>query len=151
LKPILQIFCKSPISGIIAQTARRWKAAPKSPASAALSEAAVAAGADALIVHHGYFWRAAGDRRSRPPGASCGLVYRRRAGNVRAGHRTRRRCLYISGEISEQTVHAMRESGAAYIAAGHHATERYGVQALGEHLAQRFGLRHRFIDIANPV
>jgi len=58
---------------------------------------------------------------------------------------------YISGEISEQTVHAARESGVAYIAAGHHATERYGVQALGEHLAQRFGLRHRFIDIDNPV
>ena len=58
---------------------------------------------------------------------------------------------YVSGEISEQTVHVARESGVAYIAAGHHATERYGVQALGEHLAQRFGLQHRFIEVENPV
>lgn len=58
---------------------------------------------------------------------------------------------YISGEISEQTVHIARESGVPYIAAGHHATERYGVQALGEHLAHHFGLKHRFIDIDNPV
>ena len=58
---------------------------------------------------------------------------------------------YLSGEISEQTVHLARESGVAYIAAGHHATERYGVQALGAHLAQRFGLEHRFIEIDNPV
>lgn len=58
---------------------------------------------------------------------------------------------YISGEISEPTVHLARESGVAYLAAGHHATERYGVQALGEHLAGRFGLQHRFVDIDNPV
>jgi hypothetical protein len=58
---------------------------------------------------------------------------------------------YISGEISEQTVHLARESGVAYIAAGHHATERYGIQALGEHLATRFELKHQFIDIPNPV
>ncbi len=58
---------------------------------------------------------------------------------------------YLSGEISEQTVHLARESGVAYIAAGHHATERYGVQALGAHLAQRFGVEHRFIEIDNPV
>jgi len=58
---------------------------------------------------------------------------------------------FISGEISEQTVHLARESGVAYIAAGHHATERYGVRALGEHLAGHFSLRHEFIDIDNPV
>lgn len=58
---------------------------------------------------------------------------------------------YLSGEISEHTVHLARESGVAFVAAGHHATERYGVQALGEHLAQRFGLEHRFIDLDNPV
>jgi dinuclear metal center YbgI/SA1388 family protein len=58
---------------------------------------------------------------------------------------------YISGEISEQTVHLARESGVAYICAGHHATERYGIQALGEHLASRFGLEHHFIDVPNPV
>jgi dinuclear metal center YbgI/SA1388 family protein len=58
---------------------------------------------------------------------------------------------YISGEISEPTVHSAREHGIHYFAAGHHATERYGVQALGELLAQRFGLQHQFIDIDNPV
>lgn len=58
---------------------------------------------------------------------------------------------FISGEISEATVHLSRESGVAYIAAGHHATERYGVQALGRHLSTRFGIEHSFIDIKNPV
>jgi dinuclear metal center YbgI/SA1388 family protein len=58
---------------------------------------------------------------------------------------------YISGEISEQTVHTAQEHGIHYFAAGHHATERYGVKALGEFLAQRFGIRHTFIDINNPV
>ncbi|WP_193726067.1 Nif3-like dinuclear metal center hexameric protein [Pseudomethylobacillus aquaticus] len=58
---------------------------------------------------------------------------------------------YISGEISEPTVHLARESGVAYIAAGHHATERYGVQALGAELARRYELEHQFIDIDNPV
>jgi len=59
--------------------------------------------------------------------------------------------LFISGEISEQTVHQSLESGVAYISAGHHATERYGVQALGRHLAEKFNLEHVFIDIHNPV
>ena len=59
--------------------------------------------------------------------------------------------VYISGEISEPTVHLARETGVAYIAAGHHATERYGVQALGAHVADRFGILHHFVDIDNPV
>jgi dinuclear metal center YbgI/SA1388 family protein len=59
--------------------------------------------------------------------------------------------LFVTGEVSEQTVHLSREAGVAFVAAGHHATERYGVQAVGEHLAQRFGVDHRFIDIDNPV
>ena len=59
--------------------------------------------------------------------------------------------LYLSGEISEQTVHLARESGVAYIAAGHHASERYGVQALAEHLALRFGIDCQFVDIDNPI
>ncbi len=59
--------------------------------------------------------------------------------------------VFITGEISEQTVHIARESGVAFIAAGHHATERYGVQALGDHIAQKFGITHQFIDIDNPV
>ncbi|MFT7286586.1 MAG: dinuclear metal center YbgI/SA1388 family protein [Halieaceae bacterium] len=59
--------------------------------------------------------------------------------------------LYISGEISEPTVHAAREQGIAYLAAGHHATERYGVQALAGSLADRFGLDWCFVDCDNPV
>lgn len=59
--------------------------------------------------------------------------------------------VFVSGEISEQTVHIARETGIAYVAAGHHVTERYGVQALGNHLSTRFSLEHCFIDIDNPV
>ncbi len=58
---------------------------------------------------------------------------------------------FISGEISERTTHMARELGIHYLAAGHHATERYGVQALGEWLAQTFGITHRFVDIDNPA
>lgn len=58
---------------------------------------------------------------------------------------------FISGEISEQTVHQARELNILYLAAGHHATERYGVQALGRELAERFDVTHQFIDIPNPV
>jgi dinuclear metal center YbgI/SA1388 family protein len=58
---------------------------------------------------------------------------------------------YVSGEISEQTVHLARESGVAYLACGHHATERYGVQALAAHLTENCGLDCRFVDIDNPV
>lgn len=58
---------------------------------------------------------------------------------------------YITGEISEQSFHLAQESGVVFIAAGHHATERFGVQALGEHLSAHFGLEHRFFDQDNPV
>ena len=58
---------------------------------------------------------------------------------------------YITGEISEPTVHIARESGIHFFSAGHHATERYGVQAMGEYLAAKFALEHEFIDIDNPV
>ncbi len=58
---------------------------------------------------------------------------------------------FISGEISEHTVHLARESGVHYIAAGHHATERYGIKALGEEIAAKFGLLCEFIDIDNPA
>ncbi len=58
---------------------------------------------------------------------------------------------YVSGEISEQTVHLARESGVAYLAAGHHATERFGARALAAHLAVNFGLECRFVDVDNPV
>ena len=59
--------------------------------------------------------------------------------------------LYLSGEISEPTVHTARECGLHYLAAGHHATERGGVQALGDHLAAELGVAHRFIDIDSPA
>ncbi|MGE5621991.1 MAG: Nif3-like dinuclear metal center hexameric protein, partial [Bacillota bacterium] len=59
--------------------------------------------------------------------------------------------VYLSGEISEPTVHLARETGVAYLACGHHATERYGIEALGRHVTETFGIAHHFIDIANPV
>jgi dinuclear metal center YbgI/SA1388 family protein len=205
-------------------------------ASLALVEAAAEAGADALLVHHGWFWRGedsriVGARRRRIAalldadaslfayhlpldlhpelgnnaqlGMRLGLVADGRCGEqdlvwhgalaapetldaLRArveravgrhplviGDRERevRRVAwctggaqgyfeaaiaagadaYLTGEISEQHVHVARETGVAFIAAGHHATERYGVQALGGHLAATFGLDHRFIDIDSPV
>lgn len=58
---------------------------------------------------------------------------------------------FISGEIAEHTVHTARELGIHYLSAGHHATERYGVQALGGHLSERFSLENQFVEIANPV
>lgn len=58
---------------------------------------------------------------------------------------------FITGEISEQTFHVAKETGLHFFSAGHHATERYGVQAVGEYLADKFSLSHRFIDIDNPV
>ncbi|MBK9785696.1 MAG: Nif3-like dinuclear metal center hexameric protein [Betaproteobacteria bacterium] len=205
-------------------------------ASQALLDAAVARGADAVLVHHGYFWkgddgRVTGIRRQRlgtlinhdinllayhlPLDAhpefgnnaqlALGLDWLPEArfgeqdiawlgtlaepadlvtvsGNVarllgreplvigEAGRPVRRIAwcsggaqgyfeqaialgvdAYVSGEISEQTVHLARESGVAYIAAGHHATERGGVQALAAHLSEKFGLDCEFVDIENPV
>lgn len=59
--------------------------------------------------------------------------------------------IYITGEISEPTVHLSRETGVGFISAGHHATERYGVQALGIAIQNEFGIRVDFVDIDNPV
>lgn len=58
---------------------------------------------------------------------------------------------FISGEVSEQTIHTAREMNVHFFAAGHHATERYGVKALGEHLANHFTLDVEFVDIPNPA
>jgi dinuclear metal center YbgI/SA1388 family protein len=205
-------------------------------ASIALIERAAAAGADALVVHHGYFWkgedpRLVGPRKRRIErllaaginlfayhlpldlhpelgnnaqlALRLGFVPEARAGEQElvaygaldaptdlAGFAARVRTrlgreplvvgeparpvaraawctgaaqgffetaiglgvdVYVTGEISEQHVHLARESGVAFVAAGHHATERFGVQALGEHLAHTFGLDHRFVDVDNPV
>lgn len=59
--------------------------------------------------------------------------------------------LYLTGEISEQTTHIARERNIHFIAAGHHATERYGVMALGEHLAAKYDVEVEFVDIDNPA
>jgi dinuclear metal center YbgI/SA1388 family protein len=205
-------------------------------ASAAVIRAAIAADADALIVHHGYFWRGedprvTGIRRTRlglllehgislfafhlPLDAHASLGNNAQLGRVlgwpvdgafgaqglgcwhdldrpqaasalasRVSRRLGRRpqlvgdsgrmvrriawCtgaaqdmleeaiaagadLFLSGEISERTTHLAREAGVCYVSAGHHATERYGVQALGAHLSERFGIAHRFVDDDNPV
>ena len=58
---------------------------------------------------------------------------------------------FVSGEISESTVHFARENGIHYISAGHHATERYGVQALARWLYDETGVEHQFVDIDSPV
>lgn len=205
-------------------------------ASQALVDAAVARGADALLVHHGWFWkgedgRVAGHRKRRlqallahdinlfayhlpldahagfgnnaqlalrldltptgrfaeqdigflgvPPAPTLARELAARVGAalgrapllVGDGEREVRKLawcsggaqgyfeqailagadLYISGEISEQTTHLARESGVPYLAAGHHATERYGVMALGAHLSEHCGLSCEFVEIDNPV
>jgi dinuclear metal center YbgI/SA1388 family protein len=58
---------------------------------------------------------------------------------------------YITGEISEPQAHLARETGVAFLACGHHATERYGAPAVAADVAQRFGLEHLFIDLPNPA
>jgi len=58
---------------------------------------------------------------------------------------------YVTGEASEWVMHIARENRIHFLSCGHYATERLGIRALGEHLAERFGLEHRFVDIPNPV
>ncbi len=58
---------------------------------------------------------------------------------------------FLTGEISEPQAHLARETGVAFLACGHHATERFGAAAIGEQLALRFGVEHRFVDIDNPA
>jgi dinuclear metal center YbgI/SA1388 family protein len=58
---------------------------------------------------------------------------------------------FVTGELSEPQTHLARETGVAFIAAGHHATERYGAPAVAAHVAAELGLEHRFIDIDNPA
>jgi len=58
---------------------------------------------------------------------------------------------FITGEISEPQAHYARETGVAFLACGHHASERHGVAALGAHLAATFGVEHRSVDIDNPA
>lgn len=58
---------------------------------------------------------------------------------------------FLTGEISEPQAHLARETGVAFLACGHHATERYGAPAVGAHVAAQLGLQHTFIDIDNPA
>jgi dinuclear metal center YbgI/SA1388 family protein len=58
---------------------------------------------------------------------------------------------FVTGEVSEPQAHLARETGVAFLACGHHATERFGAPAVAAHVAERFGLEHRFIDIENPA
>ncbi|HUD32731.1 MAG TPA: Nif3-like dinuclear metal center hexameric protein [Variovorax sp.] len=58
---------------------------------------------------------------------------------------------FVTGEISEPQAHYAREMGVAFIAAGHHATERYGAPAAAAHVAAQLGVKHQFIDIDNPA
>lgn len=59
--------------------------------------------------------------------------------------------LFLSGEATEHVYHFAKEEQIHFVAAGHHRTEMFGVQALGEHLASHFALQHRFVDISNPL
>lgn len=58
---------------------------------------------------------------------------------------------FVTGEISEPQAHHARECGVAFIACGHHASERYGAPAVAAHVAAQFGIAHEFIDIDNPA
>ncbi len=125
----------------VAEEGLLWEAVLEPPASlqALAGRVAEALGRAPLVV-------AAGEHPVRRlcwcTGAAQGLIHAAAARGADA---------FLSGEIAERTVHEARELGVHYLAAGHHATERYGVQALGEHLAQRFGLEHRYVELDNPV
>lgn len=58
---------------------------------------------------------------------------------------------FITGEPAERVMHEAREGSIHFLAAGHYATETFGVRELGERLAERFGLRHVFLDVPNPI
>ena len=59
--------------------------------------------------------------------------------------------VFLTGEISEPQAHLARETGVAFLACGHHASERYGAPAVGTHVAQLLGIEHQFIEIDNPA
>ena len=59
--------------------------------------------------------------------------------------------VFVTGEISEPQAHLAKEMGVGFVAAGHHATERYGAPAVAAHVAQQLGIRHRFIEVENPA
>lgn len=58
---------------------------------------------------------------------------------------------FITGEPAERSMARAREAGVHFLAAGHYATETFGVRALGERLAATFGIEHAFVDVPNPI
>jgi dinuclear metal center YbgI/SA1388 family protein len=58
---------------------------------------------------------------------------------------------FVTGEPAERAMARAREAGVHFLAAGHYATETFGVRALGERLAERFAIRHAFVDVPNPI
>ncbi len=58
---------------------------------------------------------------------------------------------FLTGEISEPQAHLARETGVAFLACGHHATERYGAPAVAAHVAAQCGVEHRYIEVENPA
>ena len=146
-------------------------------ASQALLDEAVRLGADAVIVHHGYFWKGEspvirGMKRNRlktllandinlygwhlplDTGPEVGQRVAWCTGGGQSFIDSAARFgvdAFITGEVSEQTIHSAREQGLHFYAAGHHATERGGIRALSEWLNENTDLDVTFIDIPNPA
>jgi putative NIF3 family GTP cyclohydrolase 1 type 2 len=59
--------------------------------------------------------------------------------------------LYITGEVSEHTLHYVKEEKIHFVSAGHHATERFGIKALGDHIRKKFNIEVEYVEISNPV
>ena len=168
----LQVEGKEPVSLLVSGVT----------ASLALIDAAIEAQADAILVHHGLFWRGQDGRvtgwmKQRlqrllahdinlfayhlPLDAHPTLGNNARLGAqlgwevdaqgyfeaaAAAGAQ-----VFLTGEISEPQAHLAKEMGVGFMAAGHHATERYGAPAVAAHVAQQLGIRHRFIEVENPA
>ncbi|MBN7771216.1 Nif3-like dinuclear metal center hexameric protein [Marinobacter daepoensis] len=135
LARVLGIECPRPLDGLV------WQGELSQPLSVKAFEAQVARALDRQPLHVG-----CGKSEIRTVGWCTGAAQGFLGTALDAGLDA-----FISGEISEPTTHLAREGGIHYFAAGHHATERYGVQALGQAVAGAFGIAHRFIDCDNPV
>src|SRR5205823_4272367 len=110
-----------------------------------LFERAIAAGAQLIVVHHGLFWD--GDPRALTPAMATRLKLLLEADVGLAANLD----AFLTGEPAERVMAIAREGHIHFVAAGHYATETFGVRRLGELLAERFGVEHRFIDVPNPV
>jgi dinuclear metal center YbgI/SA1388 family protein len=88
----------------------------------------------------------AGPERVRSIGIVSGAGSNHLAESIAAGHDA-----FLTGEPAERVMIEAREEGIHFVAAGHYATETLGVRRLGELLAERFGIRHEFVDVPNPI